>query len=51
MSGCGNSACWCGDSVWAERNGGGGVVLCVFGMGSSVVLVVLCGCDWGSSRV
>ena len=45
------SACWCGDSVWAERNGDGGVVVCVFGMGSSVVMVVLCGCNLGSSRV
>ena len=24
---------------------------CVFGMGSSVVMVVLCACYWGSSRV
>ena len=34
-----------------QRNGGGGVVVCVFGMGSSVVMVVLCECGWSSIRV
>ena len=34
-----------------QRNGGGGVVVCVFCMGSSVVMVVLFGCGWGSGRV
>ena len=29
-----------------QRIGDDGVVVCVFGMSSSVVMVVLCGCDW-----
>ena len=29
-----------------QRSGGGGVVVRVFGLGSSVVMVVLCGCGW-----
>ena len=52
MSGYGNSACWYGDYVYAVGNVT--VVMacwCVFDMGSSVVMVVLCGCCWGSSRV
>ena len=27
-----------------QRDGGGGLVVCVIGMGSSVVVVMLCGC-------
>ena len=34
-----------------SANGGSGVVVCVFDMGSSVVMVVLCECGWGSCRM
>ena len=33
------------------NGGGGGVMVCVFGMVSCVVMVVLCGCGCVSSRV
>ena len=55
VSGCGNSVWWCGGGgdvfvfVWGwGLNSGGGVVLCVCGMGSSVLVVMLCVSCWDS---
>ena len=52
MRGCGSGACRFGDSVWVVGNVTVAVALwCLFDMGSSVVMVMLCGCYWVNSRM
>ena len=45
VSCCGNSACWCGDGMCVVGNVTV-VVVYICGMGSSVVMVVLCVHGW-----